>query len=188
MTAPQRMLIRISPTSLVAVTLSIASCIMAQPAPAVGRTSLQISGRWQPNLDFQQDTAIVYGWSPDLPWRITSWRYKGYRVEFMTGAAWGGYDDFQSGKWDGVNHTDTAQRRRDGSLILHNVDDPTNPYYCPTDRYVTYLKTRIAGAIDAGAEAIYLEEPEYWAFAGYEPAFRKEFEKHYGQSWRPPDA
>ncbi len=160
---------------------------MAQKTPGAGRTSFQISGGWKANLDFQQDIVMVYGWSPDLPQRIASWREHGYRVEFMTGVAWGGYNDFQSGKWDGVDHHDTAQRRRDGSLILHNANDPTNPYYCPTDRYVTYLKTRLAGAIDAGAEAIYLEEPEYWAFAGYEDAFKREFQKHYGEAWRPPD-
>jgi hypothetical protein len=160
---------------------------MAQEnAPEPGRTSFQIARAWDATLDFQQDAAIFYGCSPLLKRQIESWRDNGYRVEFMTGVAWGNYDDFQSGKWDGVPHRETAQRRRDGSAILHNVDDPTNPYYCPNERYVTYLKTRIAQAIDAGAEAIYLEEPEYWAFAGYERAFREEFQRHYNEPWRPP--
>ena len=72
---------------------------MAQKTPGAGRTSFQIAGGWKANLDFQQDSVMVYGWSPDLPQRIASWREHGYRVEFMTGVAWGGYNDFQSGKW-----------------------------------------------------------------------------------------
>jgi hypothetical protein len=175
------MIVRILITSL-----SLLFIAMAHADP-LGHTSFQQAGGWEKALDFQQDTAIVYGSSPFLPERIQSWRDHGYHVEFMTGVAWGNYDDFQSGKWDGTPHRDAAQRRRDRSLILHNVGDPTNPYYCPTERYVTFLKTRLASAIDAGAEAIYLEEPEYWAFAGYEEAFKREFLQHYHEEWRPPD-
>jgi hypothetical protein len=172
------------PSILVTLTFCLTITIMADES--VGKTSFQQVSAWSPYLDFQQDTTIVYGTSDDLQSRIDSWRTQGYRVEFMTGVAWGNYNDFQNGGWDGVEHRDAAQRRRDGSLILHNPNDESNPYYCPTERYRTFLKTKIAQAIDAGAEAIYLEEPEYWAFAGYENAFRAEFRNYYNEQWRPP--
>src|SRR5690242_4148672 len=101
------------PTFIAAFTICLTLSIMADEP--VGRTSFQEASGWSSVLDFQQDTTIVYGVSNDLRSRIASWRNHGYRVEFMTGVAWGNYNDFQSGQWDGVEYRDTAQRRRNGS-------------------------------------------------------------------------
>ncbi len=46
-------------------------------------------------------------------------------------------------------------------------------------------KFGIKRVIDAGIDAIYMEEPEFWARAGYSTAFKKEWEKYYGFEWRP---
>jgi cell division septation protein DedD len=43
-------------------------------------------------------------------------------------------------------------------------------------------------ALDAGAEAIYLEEPEFWARAGWSDSFKKEWESYYHEPWRAPDS
>jgi hypothetical protein len=43
----------------------------------------------------------------------------------------------------------------------------------------------IKRVIDAGIDAIYLEEPEFWARAGYSSAFKEEWQKYYGFPWRP---
>ena len=39
--------------------------------------------------------------------------------------------------------------------------------------------------IDAGVDAIFMEEPEFWARAGYSEAFKKEWKEYYGFDWRP---
>jgi hypothetical protein len=40
--------------------------------------------------------------------------------------------------------------------------------------------------IDAGAEAIHLEEPEFWVRGGYSEGFKREWRQHYGEEWQPP--
>ena len=39
--------------------------------------------------------------------------------------------------------------------------------------------------VDAGVDAIFLEEPEYWARSGYSEAFKREWKDFYGFDWRP---
>ena len=39
--------------------------------------------------------------------------------------------------------------------------------------------------IDAGIDAIYLEEPEFWTRAGYSQAFKEEWQKYYNSPWQP---
>jgi hypothetical protein len=45
----------------------------------------------------------------------------------------------------------------------------------------------IKKVIDAGISSIYLEEPEFWARAGYGSAFKKEWQDYYGFPWRAQD-
>ncbi len=60
------------------------------------------------------------------------------------------------------------------------------PYIVPTRNYLTYFKERhIKPVIDAGIDAIFLEEPEFWARAGYSEAFKREWQDYYGFPWRP---
>ncbi len=136
-----------------------------------------------PSVDLQSDAAIVYGADDTFAQRLNLLKAQGYQPEFMTGAAWGAYGDYLNGNFDGHKHMDDAQIRRDGSHVMH---DPAGPYYVPSPSYREFLKTRIAKAIDAGATAIYLEEPEFWAFSGYEESFKQEYKKFYHEDWQPP--
>jgi len=43
-------------------------------------------------------------------------------------------------------------------------------------------------ALDAGAEAIYLEEPEYWARGGYNKNFQREWKVYYNELLQAPDS
>ena len=38
--------------------------------------------------------------------------------------------------------------------------------------------------IDAGIDAIFLEEPEFWARSGYSDAFKREWKAYYGTEWK----
>ena len=151
------------------------------------KTIFQTSGPWKPVTDIRADVSIVYGANDykDISFidRVNSWREKGYKTHFMTGIAWGRYDDYFKGRWDGEEHIDEGQTDKNGNIIWHNEN---SPYYVPTDNYLKYLKERhIKRAIDAGINVLYLEEPEFWARSGYSESFKKLWREYYGTEWQP---
>jgi len=147
------------------------------------KTSFQVSAPWSPDYDVRSDIAMVYGINDDggkFEERVKGYRDKGYEVQFMTGIAWGQYKDYFLGEWDGKNHLDEGQMMRNGETIWHGKNVP---YIVPTATFLTYMKTHVKRAIDAGVTAIYLEEPEFWARAGYSQTFKDEWQKYYGFPW-----
>ncbi len=126
---------------------------------------------------------MVYGIGADLPERIEGWKRAGYTIHLMTGVSWGQYQDYLYGRFDGRDHWDEAQTDREGKHLLHGKDVP---YMVPTISFAEYLATYIKTAIDCGAEAIHMEEPEYWAQSGYSEAFKREWLNYYGEEWIPP--
>ncbi len=101
----------------------------------------------------------------------------------MTGASWGEYQDYLYGRFDGINHEDEAQTDREGRKIGHGGDVY---YMCPGTNYGKFLCVGVQRALDAGAEAIHLEEPEYWDRAGYSGGFKREWAAYYQEPWQPP--
>ena len=154
------------------------------------KTTFQTSSQWKPTTDVRADVVMVYG-ANDHPertfrQRVQSWRDHGYTTHFMTGIAWGGYQDYFTGQWDGRPHMDEGQRTRQGDTIMHG---PSVPYIVPTLNYLCYLCERhIRPAIDAGIDALFLEEPEFWMRGGYSEAFKREWRDYYGFDWRPQHA
>ncbi len=151
------------------------------------KTAFQTGSGWRPEIDVRSDIAIVYG-AGDRPGmtfeqRVKSWRDHGYQTHFMTGIAWGEYQDYFLGKWDGKNHQEIGQMDRNGQVIWHGGGVP---YIVPVQSFLEYMKTAIIKrVIDAGISSIYLEEPEFWARAGYSPVFKEEWKKYYGFDWKP---
>jgi hypothetical protein len=148
------------------------------------RTCFQTGGPFSGEGDIGADVAIVYG-IKDLPRRIAGWRAHGYHVQMMTGSAWGGYQDYLYGKYDGSNHVDEVQTDRNGTLDSHGGDVY---YMCPSTNFGNYLCQGIQPALDAGVEAIYLEEPEFWVKNGYSEGFKREWRSYYDEDWQPPDS
>ncbi|CAM4181765.1 hypothetical protein L1N85_11155 [Paenibacillus alkaliterrae] len=146
-------------------------------------TGFQESRPYGPKYDLRTDFVMVYGISKDLPQRIEGWKKAGYTIHLMTGISWGEYQDYLYGRFDGRNHWDEAQTDRKGNHLLHGKDVP---YMVPTISFAEYLASHIKRAIDCGAEAIHLEEPEFWAASGYSDAFKREWLNYYGEDWIPP--
>jgi len=146
------------------------------------KTAFQIAAPWNAAYDVRSDVAIVYGYDSTFNERVAGWKQHGYNVQFMTGIAWGNYQDYFSGKWDGKSHLDEGQMDRKGDSIGHGRNVP---YTVPTDSYIAYFKTLIKKVIDAGINTIYLEEPEFWARAGYSEAFKREWQTYYNFAWMP---
>lgn len=152
---------------------------------ALERTCFQTSAPWTPNGNLGSDVAIVYGIDTNLPARIATWRDHGYRIHVMTGVAWGEYQDYLYGRFDGINHEDEAQTERNGNKIGHGGDVY---YMCPGTNYGKFLCVGVQRALDAGAEAIHLEEPEFWDRAGYSAGFKREWRAYYHEDWQAPDS
>lgn len=149
------------------------------------RTTFQTFAPWSPRTHVPAGAAMVYGIDPTLPGRMRSWRERGYDVQVMTGVSWGQYQDYLYGRFDGKNHEDEAQTDRDGNRISHGGDVY---YMSPGDAYGRFLCVGVQRALEAGATALCLEEPEFWVRAGYEPAFRRAWLERYGEPWQPPHA
>ena len=135
-----------------------------------------------PSIDLACDFVMVYGTDRTMPERVRKFREAGYVVHLMTGIAWGEYQDYLNGETDGREHWDEGQRDRDGTPINHG---PSVPYMVPTVAFSNYLTERLKAAVDAGVEAIHLEEPEFWDWGGYSEAFRREYEIRYREPFVP---
>ena len=164
----------------------------AAPRDSV-KTTFQSSREWRPTIDNRADAVMVYGIGGNpsdknrkgytFEERVKSWRDHGYITHFMTGIAWGEYQDYFTGKWDGKWHLDEGQVTVKGDTIWHGH---MVPYIVPSENYLKYMKERhVKRVIDAGINSIFMEEPEFWARAGYSEAFKREWKEYYGFDWRP---
>src|ERR1041384_206990 len=153
------------------------------PNQQLERTCFQTSGPYSDNANLRSDVAIVYGIDAKLPQRIQTWRDRGYRIHVMTGVSWGSYQDYLYGRFDGVNHEDEAQTERSGQKISHGGDVY---YMCPGTNFGKFLSVGVQRALDAGVEAVHLEEPEFWVRSGYEEGFKREWHAFYGEDWQSP--
>ncbi len=153
------------------------------PGQILERTCFQTGKPWSPQGNLRSDVAITYGIDADLPKRIETWRQRGYRIHVMTGVAWGQYQDYLYGRFDGTNHEDEAQMDRAGKKVSHGGDVY---YMCPGENYGKFLCVGVQRALDAGAEAIHLEEPEFWDRSGYSEGFQREWRNYYHEEWQPP--
>ena len=128
-----------------------------------------------PNLsnDIQTDAVFAYGGLAD---RIINWKIRGYTVWTMAGA--------RADKTYADAHPDALQTDANG-----------NPFTVEGSNYLTPTADRIrmesdffGQALAGGSDGICPEEPEYFANAGYENAFKTEWMREYGEPWQPPDS
>ena len=145
-------------------------------------TGYQEGGPLRPSIDLGCDFVMVYGLNDTTKERIRQYRDAGYVVHLMTGIAWGQYQDYLDGQWDGLKHWDEGQKARNGKDIIHG---PTVPYMVPTVAFSDYLSEKLKAAVDAGVEAIHMEEPEFWDYGGYSEAFKREYEIRYREPFVP---
>ena len=157
--------------------------VAAEESAADERLVFQTWAPWSPRTHIEGDVAIVYGIDPTLPKRIESWRAHGYPIHVMTGVSWGDYNDYLDGRYDGQRHDGEAQMDRDGKVVIHHADIP---YMSPGAAYGGYLTQGVKRALDAGALALHLEEPEFWVKSGYEENFRREWRAYFHEDWQPP--
>lgn len=159
--------------------------VPTDPQQQQERTSFQTSAPWDAGLQLGSDVAMCYGIDPTLGERIAGWKAQSYRVHVMTGVSWGEYQDYLYGRFDGVNHVDEAQMDSKGHRISHGEDVY---YMSPGESFGRFLCLGVQRALEAGAEGIHLEEPEFWVRAGWSEGFRREWQAHYSEPWAAPDS
>lgn len=137
---------------------------------------------WCKSQDLECDFIMVYRLDETTLERIRQYREKGYVVHLMTGISWGHYQDYLNGGWDGRQHWDESQTERSGKPVIHG---PTVPYMVPSISFADYLVEMLKPVIDAGVDAIHMEEPEFWDRCGYSESFKREYEIYYKEPWRP---
>jgi len=125
---------------------------------------------------------MVYGMD-NFAERAVEWRAQGYAISMMTGISWGRYADYYGA--DEAFKKDEVQTNAAGELRMHGENVG---YNVPTPAYVDYIKRLVEPAVDAGAQAVFLEEPEYWADTGWSAAFKAEWERRYSEPWRAPNS
>ncbi|MBQ8954891.1 MAG: hypothetical protein IJ048_12335 [Clostridia bacterium] len=148
------------------------------------RTGVQTSMPYGGDFDLQSDFVMVYRLNDTTAERVRQYRERGFVVHLMTGVSWGTYNDYRDGEFDGRDHWDEGQVRMDGEMVQHGSE--RNPYMIPSVAFADYLSEKLKPAVDAGVEAIHMEEPEIWVFSGYSEWFKREYELYYREPWQPP--
>jgi hypothetical protein len=149
------------------------------------RLSFQAQEPWNPRVNLNADVAMAYDIDKTLPARLNSWKERGYIPQVMSGITWGEYAEYYYGDFDGKNHMDEVQKEKGGGLIGHGKD---NYYICPSVSYGNFIIKGVKRALDAGAQGIHLEEPEYWVRSGWEEGFKREWQAYYNEPWLEPDS
>lgn len=143
------------------------------PAPVRPYTTTQSGDPLNPTFDLQTDTVLVYNSDANI---IAGWKSRGYSVWTMGGS--------REGKEYAAQHPDDVQRDAAGQPLT--IDGGS--YLNPTPEHNAIEAQRYADAVMNGSVAVCPEEPEYFARAGYEPAFRKEWQQKYGTPWQAPES
>jgi hypothetical protein len=146
-------------------------------------TGFQEAAPFKTVCNFRNDFVMVYGTGSNRPDYIKSWIEQGYVPHYMTGIAWGGYQDFEDLNGNGI--MSLTQKRADGSEWLHGK---MTPYIVPSVEFADYICGKLEPVIDAGVKAIHLEEPEFWANAGFSDAFKREWQLFYSEPYAKPDS
>jgi hypothetical protein len=58
----------------------------------------------------------------------------------------------------------------------------------PGEDYGRYLSTGVKRALDQGVEAVFLEEPEFWARSGWSGSFKQQWKAYYHEDWQAPNS
>src|SRR5262249_17417691 len=125
-----------------------------------------------PTIDLQTDAIFAYTTEANV---ISGWKARGYTVWTMGGA--------RDGKDYAAKHPEEGQTTSDGQPI--GIGDNSS-YLSPAANRLAVENAFYSAALASGSDGVCPEEPEYWARAGYEGAFKAAWLKQYGSPWKAP--
>jgi hypothetical protein len=148
------------------------------------KTLFQTSQPYHEGIAIPTDAVILHRHgadSADLASNLKTWLEKGYAAQRMFFADSDAGNIYTKGGFDGKEHMGDIEQDKEGNPILCGGD---RPYMVPTQGWIDYLKTQVKYALDAGALAIYPEEPLAHKFTGYEESFKTLFTAEYSIPWK----
>lgn len=164
--------------------LAIALLIPAHSFAQTPRVYFHTAKSWNARHDPSAHVILLHDLNETFAPRSQTWQQAGHTVQSSAPLAWGNFMDYITGTWNGTSHFDEIQLRADSTEFEH---ENAGYYFVPSASYLEYLKKKIEPAIDAGAEAVRLEQPFYWSTAGYSDGFKREWENFYQTPWEAPN-
>ncbi|MCA9432284.1 MAG: hypothetical protein KC940_17360, partial [Candidatus Omnitrophica bacterium] len=123
----------------------------AEPIP-LGKTFFQTNVPFDPRIALPSDFVVVHRHgAPDIGEALKTWQEQDYppaRMFFIGSDAGRKYTE---GEYDGENHLDEAETRRNGSVI---ECAGVRPYMVPTEGWTRYIREMAVDSIEQGAQAI----------------------------------
>ncbi len=169
-------------TGLITVMLSLSLHAVDQVRLVTDR-SLELTGFQDPrpftrSYDLRNDFVMVYGTHVNRIPAIASWVARDYVPHLMTGIAWGEYQDYEDMQGRDIMSLSQVDAQGREKLHGHGI-----PYVVPSVEFSDYITEKLKPMIDAGVLAIHLEEPEFWAYTGFSPAFAREWQLYYHEPY-----
>ncbi len=140
-------------------------------SPSKPYTVFQSGHLPDPQLEVQTDAVFAYSSAVES---IQGWKQRAYTVWTMGG--------MRDGKEYLAQHPGEAQTDASGKPIT--IGDSI--YYSPTPGRIAAERAYYEAALANGSEGICPEEPEYFARAGYEPAFKLAWQQSLNRPWQDP--
>ena len=168
----------------------VAESVLKMPNPqsdaidGVVRTTFQSSGSYRGSIAAAADSVMVYvGNKNDILNQFETWKGKGYIVECMVTV---GHDWGRIFTQNGTTNMEYVQLDNGGNpLTLWQEGQILGYYMLPTQEFADYMWELTQFALDNGAEAIVLEEPEFFKSATplRSQIFKDKWQEYYGEEW-----
>ena len=148
------------------------------------KTFFQINEYYSAQTDIPVDAMLVdrHGSDPaTLQPSIQSWEDHGFNVGRMFFADSDAGNIYWQGGWDGATHTNDCEHDSSGNIVFCAG---VRPYMVPTTNWTAYLEDMVERSINAGAIAIFPEEPLAHITSGYSESFKSLWVERYGTAWQ----
>jgi len=149
------------------------------------KTIFQINEYYSSQTDIPVDAMLVdrHGNDPaTLQPAIQSWEDHGFDVGRMFFSDSDSGNIYWQGGWDGATHTNDCEHNSSGNIVFCCTD--IRPYMVPTTGWTAYLEDMVEQSINAGATAIFPEEPLAHIHSGYSESFKSLWVNYYGTAWQ----
>lgn len=150
-------------------------------------TIFQHNDAFNGTIAVSADGVMVFGSGYQyLANQIRDWTNRGYQsvgVMVPMGRDHGSY--YIRGEWDGKEHPEIIATTTSGAYKTHPTagDGHTTYYVLPSADYAEFVADYCIQGIEAGADSVYIEEPDGWIDSFYNQTFLDRWKQEYGTDY-----
>lgn len=155
-------------------------------------TIYQNNDTYRASLAIDADAAMVFGSGYNMVAnQISDWLNRGFdSVAVMVPMGRDHGSVYIRGAWPGdpTEHTEIIATTANGAYRTHPTPGEggnTTYYVYPSQGYAEFVADYCIQGIRAGADAVYIEEPDGWIDSFYNQTFYDRWKKEYGTDWNP---